>query len=197
MTSRPTTRLMKFPEALPGSYDRRIERRLSAMRGQFHDAEAYESGVSGGDPVLYEVYEFGRPEVAGDLLSGVSVLHAGRVGDEYFMTKGHFHRVIETAEVYYCLRGRGVMVMETPEGESSVLDLVPGGILHVPPRWAHRTVNTSANEDLVTLFVYPANAGHDYASIEERGFRKLVVERDGVPGIVDNPRWTGKPPLEG
>jgi len=50
-------------------------------------------------------------------------------------------------------------------------------------------VNTSPTEDLVTFFVYPGNAGHDYGTIETQGFRKLVVERNGVPVIVDNPRW--------
>jgi len=82
-----------------------------------------------------------------------------------------------------------MMVMETPEGNWAVEELVPGRILYVPPRWAHRSVNTSRGEDLVTLFVYPGNAGHDYDSIELRGFRKLVMERDGRPAIVDNPRW--------
>jgi glucose-6-phosphate isomerase len=43
--------------------------------------------------------------------------------------------------------------------------------------------------DLVTFFVYPADAGHDYGSIEKQGFRKLIVEQDGRPAIVDNPRW--------
>ena len=58
-------------------------------------------------PVLYEVYEFKRPEVAGELLHGVSVIHPGLVGNEFFMTKGHFHSLLETAEVYYCLKGEG------------------------------------------------------------------------------------------
>ena len=55
-------------------------------------------------------------------------------------------------------------------------------------RWAHRSVNTGA-EDLVMFFVYPGNAGHDYGTIEQQGFRKLVVERDGHPQVVDNPKW--------
>jgi glucose-6-phosphate isomerase len=50
-------------------------------------------------------------------------------------------------------------------------------------------VNTSSDEDLVTFFVYPGNAGHDYGSIEKQGFRKLVVERDGQAEVIDNPRW--------
>jgi len=81
-----------------------------------------------------------------------------------------------------------MMVMETPEEEWAVEELRPGRVLYVPPRWAHRSVNTG-QEDLVTLFVYPGHAGHDYGTIETRGFHKLVVERDGQPTIVDNPRW--------
>ena len=64
-------------------------------------------------------------------------------------------------------------------------------VLYVPPGWAHRSVNTGSGEDLVTFFVYPGHAGHDYGSIESQGFRKLVVERDGAPCIVDNARWRG------
>jgi len=139
--------------------------------------------------LLYEVDEVRRPEVAGELLHGISIVHPGRVGDEYFMTKGHFHAVLETAEVYYCLKGQGVMVMETPEGEWAVEELRPGRVLYVPPRWAHRSVNTDPDEDLVTFFVYPGDAGHDYGTIEEQGFRKLVLEKNGAPQVVDNPGW--------
>ncbi len=130
-----------------------------------------------------------RPPVAGELLHGISIVHPGKVGDEYHMTKGHFHTVLETGEVYYCLKGHGYMVMETPEGEWAVEELCPGKVLYVLPRWAHRSVNASLDEDLITFFIYPGNSGHDYGTIEKQGFRKLVVERDGAPAIIDNPRW--------
>lgn len=179
------------PGFVPSRWDHHIERRLSAMRGQWGDAIAFDRMLALGDPLLYEVYERRRPERAGELLHGVSIVHPGKVGDEFFMTKGHFHAVPETAEIYHCLAGDGRMVMETPEGEWAVEELRPGFVLYVPPRWAHRSVNTSAREDLVTLFVYPADAGHDYGTIERRGFRKLVIERDGSVVVVDNPRWAG------
>lgn len=171
------------------TYDNHIVRRLSNMRGQFLDSEAYQKMLAEEDRLLYEVYEIRRPEVPGELLHGISIVHPGKVGDEYYMTKGHFHTVLDTAEVYYCLKGEGIMVMETPEGEWSVEPLKPQTVLYVPPCWAHRSVNTSPDEDLVTFFVYPGDAGHDYGSIEKQGYRKLVVEKDGKPAIVDNPRW--------
>ncbi len=175
-------------------YDIHITRRLSAMQGQYLDQQAYETLLAEGDQLLYEVYEVKRPEVAGELLHGISIVYPGKVGDEFFMTKGHFHSILDTAEVYYCLRGEGVMVMETPEGDWAVETLRPDGVLYVPPRWAHRSVNTSVDEDLVTFFVYPGDAGHDYGSIEKQGFRKLVVDRDGNVEIIDNVRWL--PPEE-
>jgi glucose-6-phosphate isomerase len=137
------------------------------------------------------VYELQRPTVSGELLHGISIVHPGKVGDEFNMTKGHFHEVLETAEIYTCLKGQGFMVMETPEGEWAVEALYPGRVLYVLPRWAHRSVNSGADEDLITFFVYPGHAGHDYGTIEAQGFRKLIVERDGEAVIVDNPRWTG------
>lgn len=189
MKTVPFTFDISIADEILSEYDNHIERRLSAMKGQFLDTQAYETMLTEDDTLLYEVYEIKRPEIAGELLNGLSIVHPGTVGHEYFMTKGHFHTVIDTSEVYYCLKGEGVMVMETPEGEWAVEPLRPNAVLYVPPRWAHRSVNTSPNEDLVTFFVYPGNAGHDYGTIETQGFRKLVVERNGVPVIVDNPRW--------
>lgn len=175
-------------------YDDHITRTLSAMQGQFLDQSAFQALLSVEDQVLYEVFEIKRPEVAGELLHGISIVHPGKVGDEYFMTKGHFHTVLATAEVYFCLKGQGVMLMETPEGDWAVEPLCPNTVLYVPPRWAHRSVNTSPTEDLVTFFVYPGNAGHDYGSIEKQGYRKCILDRHGVPTVVDNPRWL--PPEE-
>ncbi len=189
MPDTPYTFDLNNPDCIPTHYDHHIQRTLTSMRGQYQDAAAYDTMLSGHDTLLYEVYEFERPHVAGELLHGISIVHPGRVGDEYFMTKGHFHTVLDTAEVYHCLKGEGYMVMENPEGEWAVAELRPGVVLYVLPRWAHRSVNTGAG-DLVTLFAYPGHAGHDYGTIEQKGFRKLVVEREGQAVVVDNPKWT-------
>ncbi len=177
----------------PTHYDVHTTRTLSAMKGQYADQAAYAALLAQGDVIVYEVYEIKRPEGVGELLHGISIVHPGRVGDEYFMTKGHFHAELATAEVYYCLRGSGRLVLETPEGDWSVQELRPGGVVYVPPRWAHRSVNTG-DGDLALLYVCPAHAGHDYGTIERQGFRKLIVERDGRPSVVDNPRFRAGSP---
>ena len=186
--SLPFTFDLAAPGMLPSKFDNHIVRKLTDLRGQFADAQAYTALLKKGDAIVYEVYEIKRPEIAGELLSGISIVHPGKVGNEYYMTKGHFHLVLETAEIYYCLSGQGRMVMETPEGEWSVEELQPGRVLYVPPCWAHRSVNTGG-QDLITFFIYPANAGHDYATIETKGFRKLVVEHNRGIATIDNPHW--------
>ena len=177
------------PEVIPSRVDNHIKRNLSALKGQFADEDTFAKMLAENDQLIYEVYEVKRPEVEGEMLMGISIVHPGKVGKEFFMTKGHFHSVLETSEVYYCMGGEGYMVMETPEGETAVEMLSPGKVLYVPPRWAHRSVCTSRQADLVTFFIYPANAGHDYGSIEQTGFRKLVIDGENGPEIIDNPRY--------
>ncbi len=188
MVDLPFTFMLPMPDVIPTRVDNHIERRLSALRGQFLDQESYQQMLARNDQLVYEVYEVRRPEVMGEMLLGISIVHPGKVGREFFMTKGHFHSVLETSEVYYCLRGEGFMVMETPEGDTSVQALSSGIVLYVPPRWAHRSVCTSRQGNLVTFFIYPANAGHDYGTIEQHGFRKLVLDGVNGPEIVNNPR---------
>ena len=189
MTDFPFAFDIAIPGFKPSRVDNHILRYLSDLKGQFYFQEDYKTMLERENTLLYEVYEIQRPEIEGELLMGVSIVHPGKVGQEFFMTKGHFHTILDTAEVYYCLNGEGYMVMETPEGESSVEALSPGKILYVPPRWAHRSVCTSRQKDLVTFFSYPANAGHNYGTIEKKGFRKLVIEKDNKIEIIDNPKF--------
>jgi glucose-6-phosphate isomerase len=164
------------------------KRYLSNMKGMFSNEQALEEALVKEDALVYEFYELRLPEHPGDLLFGTSIVYPGTVGGEYFMTKGHFHTILETAEVYYCLQGKGYMLMENPEGEWAAEEMVPGRAVYVPGRWAHRSINTG-DGPLITFFVFRADAGHDYGTIETKGFRKLIVEDGGVPKIVDNPKW--------
>ncbi len=166
-----------------------IRRNLSDMEGMFTDAAAFAAALAEEDPVVYEFYDMGVPDSEKDVAYGTSITYPGKIGNEFFMTKGHFHTILDTAEVYYCLRGRGFMMMETPEGRSDWRELTPGQAVYVPGRWAHRSINAHPSEPLITFFAFPGNAGHDYGTIETNGFRKLVVDQDGVPTVIDSPRW--------
>lgn len=166
-----------------------LKRRLSDMEGMFLDTDAYENQVAEDDVLIYEFHDMGVESKESEVAYGTSITYPGKVGDEYHMTKGHFHTVLDTAEAYYCLRGQGFMLMENPEGEVEVQPLSAGEAVYVPGRYAHRSINTHPDEPLITFFAFPGHAGHDYGTIETHGFRKLVVERNGEPEVIDNPRW--------
>jgi glucose-6-phosphate isomerase len=161
------------------------------MMGMFLDEGARQALLEIEDTLLYEVYEVKVPDERGHLLICTSITYPGKVGNEYFMTKGHFHQNIQTAEVYYCLRGQGIMMMESDRGDWKAEPMAPGKAVYVPPCYAHRSINVG-QEPLISFCVYPGAAGHDYGPIETRGFRKLVLEKNGEPQIEDNPKWTSK-----
>ncbi len=167
-------------------------RRVSDMCGMYADILATEELIKQSNPLVYEFYEMGAPETAAHLAFGVSITYPGKVGNEYFMTKGHFHTILETAEVYYCLSGEGCLLMENPEGDWSLQKLSPGVMVYVTPRYAHRSINTGT-VPLVTFFCFRGDAGHDYGAIETKGYRKLLVEKDGKAEIIDNPKWKDIP----
>lgn len=164
------------------------KRYLSQMKDMYWDTQAAEDILKTDDPVIYEFYELGCPERPGDLSFGTTILYPGKVGREYYMTKGHFHTVLETAEIYYTLDGEGYMVMENPEGHTLEMPLKKGQAVYVPRRYAHRTVNTG-DCPLVLFYTFAADAGHDYGTIESKGYHNLIVEDNGQPSVIHNPKW--------
>jgi glucose-6-phosphate isomerase len=150
-----------------------IVRQVSDMKGYYADEAALDQLVATGDPVHYEVFEVPVPAEDGHLMYCVSTLQPGRVGSEFFMTKGHYHTRIETGEIYLGMRGEGYLIMKTPDGTFDARPIRRGQMVYVPPYWAHRSVNTGS-EPLVSFCVYPADAGHNYGDIATDGFPKRV-----------------------
>jgi glucose-6-phosphate isomerase, archaeal len=173
-------------------------KRLGEMAGVYRDAAAYQRELvrHGPEHLVYEVAEHRNADGAGGLIIGTSTLLPGRYGAEYAMTRGHLHRVADRAELYHCLSGRGVLLMETLDGRSRALPLGPGDAVHVPGHWVHRSINTG-DQPLVTLFCYPADAGQNYELIARAGGMAWLVVDDGTGGwsAVPNPDHTGYPEL--
>jgi glucose-6-phosphate isomerase len=158
---------------------------LSEMRGYFADQAACDEALARDDQAVYQVSWLEPGSGAGDLHYGLGRISPGRVGREYFMTKGHLHAWRPAAEVYIGLRGRGCLLLEDETtGRGQILPLDHGCVAYVPAGTAHRTVNTG-EEPLLYLGVYPAAAGHDYGAIATRNFLHVVVERGGQPAMIE------------
>ena len=164
------------------------ERRLSDLQGLFADPAA-EARLLDQNPLVYRVYDAtDLPKTDGHLLFSTTVIEPGRVADEYFMTRGHFHARADRAELYYGLSGRGMLLLQTPEGRFEALPMIAGTAAYVPPYWGHRTVNTG-DEPFVFLAAYPADAGYDYGTITRDGFAALVLAGAEGPRVIPNPSY--------
>jgi glucose-6-phosphate isomerase, archaeal len=47
----------------------------------------------------------------------------------------------------------------------------------------------TGKDNFVFYACYPAEAGYDYATIVEKGFVSIVVEKDGKAEVITNPKY--------
>ncbi|SEA42187.1 glucose-6-phosphate isomerase [Paraburkholderia sartisoli] len=165
----------------------RYQKRLADLDGLYADAAAFSALASSrGNDIVYDVTDHRPSDQPGDLITGVTRMSPGKVGNEYFMTRGHIHANIDRPELYFGLKGRGLMLMESPDGETRIVEIRANTVCYVPPRWIHRSVNLGA-DDFVMLFCYPADSGQDYAIIEKSNGMRLRVVGDGKGGWRSEP----------
>jgi glucose-6-phosphate isomerase, archaeal len=166
----------------------RYTRTMADLAGLYADESAYKAVLAElGDTVVYEVTDFKPSADAGDMIIGITRMIPGRVGDEYFLTRGHIHANANRPEMYYGEAGHGLMLLESPAGEIRTVEIGPRSLCYVPPYWIHRSVNVG-NTELVMTFAYPADSGQDYDIIAKAGGMRSRIVDDGNGGwkAVDN-----------
>ena len=161
----------------------RYRKTLGDLAGLYADTAAYDRLVAehGAKAVMYEVTDHKPSSDAGDMIIGVTRMIPGKVGDEYFLTRGHIHAKANRPEMYYGESGHGLMLLESPAGEIRIVEMWARTLCYVPPYWIHRSVNVGT-EDLVMTFAYPADSGQDYAIIEKAGGMRSRIVDDGDGG---------------
>ncbi len=137
------------------------------------------------NPLIYEFVDL-RDTLPGSKLSfGLTTIYPGSIGDEFYMTRGHFHALAQDGdEVYLGVSGSGLLQLQSRGGEGRELELKPGGLLYTPLAWAHRTINTGS-EPLVFFSIWPSATAYDYAEITRRGGFPRRVRQSAGP--VPNP----------
>jgi glucose-6-phosphate isomerase len=175
-----------------------ITRRLSDMRGFFHDVAAYEQQLAAHDALVYKVYEFEFEREGRGMGFACTVIAPGSVGREFHMTKGHFHAT-PGDEMYLGVGGHGRLLMFTKAGEQRVIEMYPGALAYIPMEWAHRSVNVG-DTDFTFLSFWPSDTKLDYQTILEGGFPMLALKgaggATGTPtsglDLVANPTFGGR-----
>lgn len=177
----PTTMLNLHTGRITGEPVVLGERTVGQMQGVFADEAARLSM----DPntVVYRTYGISAPEDTDKLLYATTVLEPGKVGSEYFMTRGHFHIQENRGEFCLTLKGQGSLILMDRDRASHVVPMSEGSICNIDGAYAHRVVNTG-DEPLVFLVTWLADCAHDYASIESEGFSVRLLESGQIPAAL-------------
>ena len=107
----------------------------------------------------------------------------GKVGDEYFMTKGHFHSNIDRAEFYWGVEGEGMLILMNEARDVWAERMYPGSLHYIPGGIAHRVANVG-NSILTFAASWPSDAGHNYGIIAREGFARRLKEVNGKPELI-------------
>ena len=142
--------------------------------------------------------------------TNITVWECGTVDGEYIKTYGHYH-VGDISETYTILQGTGILLLQKRKigsdgkpiddeiEEFKALSVKAGDKIFITPEIGHLMVNTG-DIWLVTSDdspVYPDDVdpvgmpGHaDYESVKKMGgFAYFVVEKNGQPTLVKNPKY--------
>ena len=171
---------------LKGDNVRRLTRKLKDLPGIFEDQQAFEKEDQ--EKIVYEVASYFPVEegTEGGLFFGMTYLHPGTIGREYHMTKGHFHQRENRGEYYWCIEGKGMLILMDKLRNTWAEEMYPGSLHYIKGYTAHRVANTG-NGILTFGACWPSDAGHDYDTIAQNGFSKRLLEIDGKPVLIQQP----------
>ena len=117
----------------------RYQKHFRDLEGLYEDEESFSRMLPEcSEKVVYQVEDHRASEQPGDLIYGTTVMLPGKVGNEFFMTRGHQHQKAAGAATYFGLSGEGILLLESPDGDVEVREIRAGIMVYVPPYWIHR-----------------------------------------------------------
>jgi glucose-6-phosphate isomerase len=156
---------------------------LKDLPNIFGDEEAFSKIDE--DALIYEVQAILPVDegLEGGLFYGKTIVHPGKVGDEYYMTKGHFHQKIGRAEFYWGIDGEGMLLLMDQDRNTWAEKMIPGSLHYIDGFIAHLTVNTGV-KPLSFGACWSSDAGHNYQEIMDNGFSARLEEVHGKPKLI-------------
>jgi glucose-6-phosphate isomerase, archaeal len=164
------------------------QRTIKDIAGIFLDQEAVTLVASETKVYIVQAWLPVPEGTPGGLSFGTSIIMPGKVGNEYFMTKGHFHAQSDRAEFYWGVAGKGMLILMDREGKTCAEEVYPGSLHYIGGDIAHRLANTGL-ENLIVGACWISDAGHDYETISLSGFSARMLEVAGKPELVENTKF--------
>lgn len=135
----------------------------------------------------------------------ITIWETGTVGGEYIKTYGHYH-IGDLDETYWVIHGEGIVLQQklvdpldpSRVKEFKAIPVKAGDSVYMPPGYGHLVANIG-KQWLVTADNSPVEGPDDSASMpghadyepvkNMHGFAYYVVEKNGAPILVKNPRY--------
>jgi glucose-6-phosphate isomerase, archaeal len=170
---------------LSGTAIEQVVRTIADLKGTFRDEKSREA-LDPATPVYRVQSYFPVQEgTEGGLFWGATFIEPGMVGDEYFMTRGHFHAKRGRGEYYIALAGHGALILMDEERRTWFEPMTPGSVHYIPGRVAHRAANTG-KEVFSFVACWPSDAGHDYETIASHGFGARLRNIGGTAVLAED-----------
>ncbi len=159
------------------------QRNIGQLANVFGDEESRKKMNQ--DELVYNVQAHlpAKEGTSGGLYFGTTIIQPGKVGNEYFMTRGHFHSISDRAEYYWGVKGEGMLILMDKNRNTWAEKMYSGSLHYIGPDIAHRVANTG-NVPLHFGASWPSDAGHNYNEIDQNGFSARLVEVNGKPTLV-------------
>ena len=106
----------KIAQNLQKNYNRKGERRLKDMKEDYLDQDEVNKILKNKNPLIYKTY---TKDFDKDNFITLTIIKKGKIGREYYMTKGHFHKA-PSKEDYILIKGKGVVLMENAKNSETV-----------------------------------------------------------------------------
>jgi len=159
------------------------EKKLKQLEGVFKDEQARQAMDQEQHIYTVQAHLPEEENTPGGLFWGTTKIEAGKVGNEYFMTRGHFHSKLQTAEYYWCISGTGVLIYMDTNRNCWGVEMAPGSLHYINKGVAHRVANTG-DSPLIINACWPSDAGHNYEEIDMNGFSARLFEEKGIPILI-------------
>ncbi len=178
----------------------KVERTLDGLRSFLKNSDA-----GGPDPV-YRVWrgiclknEKERIKNS-DLRLDITLMPAGKIGDEFVKTAGHYH--LSYPEMYFILSGRAYILTQSYDKNPKTLTAVnlteasAGERVFISRGFGHNTINVF-NEPLLFATLMDKNAVDDYKSYQNtHGASYYFLDNGNLVDIVKNPNYDSIPELK-
>jgi glucose-6-phosphate isomerase len=124
--------------------------------------------------------------VVGGRFWGTTFVEPALVGDEYFMTKGHFHVLRDRSEYYVTTGGEGALILMDKKRQTRFELVGTASVRYIHGGYAHSVANTRSMV-LSLLACWSSDESHDYDFVLEDGFSARLRRVDESPLLVREP----------